>query len=73
MPQPKAKIGVIGGSGLYDIEGMTKIEEANINTPFGKPSDTIVVGRLEGVGIAFLPRHGQSNERRLTHGTGIRL
>jgi len=53
----QAKIGVIGGTGLYDIEGMTDIEEVNIDTPFGKPSDTIVVGRLGGVGIAFLPRH----------------
>ena len=58
---PEAKIGVIGGTGLYDIEGMTDIEEVDINTPFGKPSDSIVVGRLEGVGIAFLPRHGQGH------------
>lgn len=58
---PTAKIGVIGGSGLYDIEGMTDTEEVNLDTPFGKPSDTIVVGRLEGVGIAFLPRHGRGH------------
>jgi 5'-methylthioadenosine phosphorylase len=58
---PQAKIGVIGGTGLYDIEGMSDIEEVDINTPFGKPSDTIVVGRLEGVGIAFLPRHGKGH------------
>lgn len=58
---PQAKIAVIGGSGLYDIEGMTDIEEVDINTPFGKPSDTIVVGRLEGVGVAFLPRHGRGH------------
>jgi len=58
---PQAKIGVIGGTGLYDIEGMTDIEEVNVDTPFGKPSDTIVVGRLEGVGIAFLPRHGKGH------------
>lgn len=61
MPQPKAKIGVIGGSGLYDIEGMTGIKEVNIDTPFGKPSDTIVTGKLGGVGIAFLPRHGKGH------------
>ena len=54
---PQAKIGVIGGTGLYDIEGMTEVEEVNINTPFGKPSDAITIGNLEGVGIAFLPRH----------------
>jgi 5'-methylthioadenosine phosphorylase len=52
---------VIGGSGLYDIEGMTDIEEVNIDTPFGKPSDTITIGKLEGVGIAFLPRHGKGH------------
>jgi 5'-methylthioadenosine phosphorylase len=61
MPQPKAKIGVIGGSGLYDIEGMTEIEEVELDTPFGKPSDAIVVGKLEGVRIAFLPRHGKGH------------
>jgi 5'-methylthioadenosine phosphorylase len=57
----QAKIGVIGGSGLYDMEGMTDIEEVDISTPFGKPSDTIVIGSLEGVGIAFLPRHGKGH------------
>jgi 5'-methylthioadenosine phosphorylase len=56
-----AKIGVIGGTGLYQIEGLTDIEEINIDTPFGKPSDTIIIGRLEGVGIAFLPRHGRGH------------
>jgi 5'-methylthioadenosine phosphorylase len=61
MPQPTAKIGVIGGSGLYDIEGMTDVKEVEINTPFGKPSDKIVVGKLGGVGIAFLPRHGKGH------------
>ena len=61
MPQPKAKIGVIGGSGLYDIEGMTGIKEVNLDTPFGKPSDAITVGKLGGVGIAFLPRHGKGH------------
>jgi 5'-methylthioadenosine phosphorylase len=58
---PQAKIGVIGGTGLYDIEGMTDIEEVDITTPFGKPSDAITVGKLEGVGIAFLPRHGKGH------------
>ena len=54
----QAKIGVIGGSGLYNIEGLTDVAEVNLDTPFGKPSDSIIVGKLEGVGIAFLPRHG---------------
>ena len=58
---PQAKVAVIGGTGLYDIEGMTDIEEVDIDTPFGKPSDSIVVGRLEGVGVAFLPRHGKGH------------
>ena len=58
---PQAKIGVIGGSGLYQIEGVADIEEVNLDTPFGKPSDTITIGRLEGVGIAFLPRHGKGH------------
>jgi len=58
---PQAKIGVIGGTGLYDIEGLTDIEEVDINTPFGKPSDVITIGKLEGVGVAFLPRHGKGH------------
>jgi len=58
---PQAKIGVIGGTGLYDIEGLTNIKEIDINTPFGKPSDTITIGKLDGVGIAFLPRHGRGH------------
>ncbi|MFC2007823.1 S-methyl-5'-thioadenosine phosphorylase [Chloroflexota bacterium] len=58
---PQAKIGVIGGTGLYDIEGLTDIEEVNIDTPFGKPSDSIVTGRLEGASVAFLPRHGRGH------------
>ena len=58
---PQAKIGVIGGTGLYAIEGMTDIESVDIKTPFGKPSDTIITGKLEGVGIAFLPRHGKGH------------
>jgi len=58
---PQARIGVIGGSGLYDIPGIEVVEEAEIDTPFGKPSDRIIVGRLEGVGVAFLPRHGRGH------------
>jgi len=58
---PQAKIGVIGGTGLYDVEGLTDIEEVNIDTPFGQPSDAIITGRLEGVGVAFLPRHGRGH------------
>jgi len=55
---PSAKLAVIGGTGLYNIEGIADIETVNIDTPFGPPSDSIGIGRLGGVGIAFLPRHG---------------
>jgi len=58
---PKAKIGVIGGSGLYEMEGLTNVSEVKIKTPFGEPSDTIMVGNLHGVKIAFLPRHGRGH------------
>jgi 5'-methylthioadenosine phosphorylase len=59
---PTAKIGVIGGTGLYQIEGLSDIEEVNIDTPFGKPSDTIIIGRLEKANVAFLPRHGRGHK-----------
>jgi len=58
---PQAKIGVIGGSGLYRMEGMTGIEEIAVQTPFGDPSDVITVGKVEGVSMAFLPRHGRGH------------
>ncbi len=57
----QARIGVIGGSGLYHMEGMTDVEELAIETPFGKPSDVITVGKVEGVAMAFLPRHGRGH------------
>jgi 5'-methylthioadenosine phosphorylase len=58
---PQAKIGVIGGTGLYQIEGMVDIQEFNLDTPFGEPSDSIITGKLNGIGIAFLPRHGMGH------------
>jgi 5'-methylthioadenosine phosphorylase len=58
---PEAKLGVIGGTGLYDIEGVTDMKEVDIDTPFGSPSDSIFVGRLGDIGIAFLPRHGRGH------------
>lgn len=61
MAKAEAKIGVIGGSGLYEIAGMTGIQEISVSTPFGKPSDVITAGELEGIGIAFLPRHGKGH------------
>lgn len=56
-----APIGVIGGSGLYDIEGFTNRREVRVATPFGDPSDAYQVGRLDGTPVAFLPRHGQGH------------
>jgi 5'-methylthioadenosine phosphorylase len=62
MPiSPKAAIAVIGGTGLEQIEGMTAVNTVDVDTPFGKPSDSITIGKLEGVDIAFLPRHGRSH------------
>lgn len=58
---PHATIGVIGGSGLYRMEGMTDVEEVAVETPFGNPSDVITVGKVEGVSMAFLPRHGRGH------------
>lgn len=57
----EAKIGVIGGSGLYQIEGLTDVEEIDVTTPFGNPSDTITVGTLSEQRVAFLPRHGRGH------------
>lgn len=58
---PVVKIGVIGGSGVYEIEGVKNLKEYDIPTPFGKTSDTIIVGDLGGVACAFLPRHGRGH------------
>ena len=54
-------VGVIGGSGLYEMEGLEDVQTISLTTPFGDPSDSFVVGRLEGVKIAFLPRHGKGH------------
>src|SRR3954471_16665670 len=57
-----AKIGIIGGSGLYQMPELTDIEEVNVETPFGKPSDAFIVGTLEGQRVAFLPRHARGHK-----------
>ena len=57
----EARVAVIGGSGLYQIEGLRDVEEVRIKTPFGPPSDAITVGTLEGRRVAFLPRHGRGH------------
>lgn len=51
-------IGVVGGSGLYQMDGLEEIEERRIRTPFGDPSDKVIVGRIDGRRVCFLPRHG---------------
>ena len=57
----RADIGIIGGSGLYDIEGLRKVKELSVKTPFGAPSDKVVLGELDGTRIAFLSRHGRGH------------
>ena len=59
MPDPN--IAFIGGSGLYDIDGMENRQELTVETPFGDPSDAVVVGEINGVEAAFLPRHGRGH------------
>ena len=54
----EATVAVIGGSGFYQMEGLTGIHQVNLDTPFGKTSDAITIGTLEGAQVAFLPRHG---------------
>ena len=58
------EIGVIGGSGLYAMEGLTVVEQRTLDTPFGAPSDPYVIGEIDGKGVAFLARHGRGH--RLT-------
>ena len=56
-----AKVGIIGVTGLYNLEGLKDVKEVNIDTPFGSPSSSIVVGNFEGVSVAFVPRHGSGH------------
>jgi len=51
---PQASIALIGGSGLYQMEGLTDVEEYKVVTPFGDPSDGVIIGTLEGVRVAFV-------------------
>ena len=67
MPTREARIAVIGGSGLYEMEGLTDVETIDMDTPFGKPSDVIVVGSLGETAVAFLPRHGRGHRFNPTH------
>ena len=62
-----ATIAIIGGSGLYEMEGLTDVDSVDIDTPFGRPSDAITLGTLEGARVAFLPRHGQGHRFNPSH------
>jgi 5'-methylthioadenosine phosphorylase len=57
----QTEIGIIGGSGLYTMPGLTRVREVRVTTPFGKPSDSFVLGELEGRKVAFLARHGRGH------------
>jgi 5'-methylthioadenosine phosphorylase len=57
----QAMIGIIGGSGLYAMEGLSDVQEVELTTPFGTPSDAYVIGTLSGQRVAFLPRHGRGH------------
>ncbi|MBW4503823.1 MAG: S-methyl-5'-thioadenosine phosphorylase [Scytonema hyalinum WJT4-NPBG1] len=57
----ETRIGIIGGSGLYKMDALKNIEEVQVQTPFGSPSDALIVGTLEGTRVAFLARHGRNH------------
>ncbi|HEX2270660.1 MAG TPA: S-methyl-5'-thioadenosine phosphorylase [Pyrinomonadaceae bacterium] len=61
---PRVQVGIIGGSGLYQMPELTGVEEVKVDTPFGDPSDAFIIGTLEDQRVAFLPRHGRGH--RLT-------
>lgn len=62
MSNSRVPIGIIGGSGVYDIDGIKIIEERKIETPFGDPSAPVTIGELDGRRVAFIPRHGKDHE-----------
>ncbi|MGH6960219.1 MAG: S-methyl-5'-thioadenosine phosphorylase, partial [Dongiaceae bacterium] len=55
------RLGVIGGSGLYEMDGLTAVQRVRVATPFGEPSDELVIAELGGLGVVFLPRHGRGH------------
>src|SRR5881392_2009446 len=59
--QSNVRIGIIGGSGLYQMAGLSELEEVNLDTPFGPPSDSYRLGMLEGRGVVFLARHHRNH------------
>jgi 5'-methylthioadenosine phosphorylase len=61
LPMVEHRIGIIGGSGLYNVEGFTNLKWVKVNTPFGPPSDALLTGKLAGRKVVFLPRHGRGH------------
>jgi 5'-methylthioadenosine phosphorylase len=57
----EARIGIIGGSGLYEMEGLKGLHEVRVKTPFGPPSDALMIGAMDGIPVAFLSRHGRGH------------
>ncbi|MDP5362804.1 MAG: S-methyl-5'-thioadenosine phosphorylase, partial [Paracoccaceae bacterium] len=57
----QTKIGIIGGSGIYDMDGLENAAWVSVDSPWGQPSDAILTGQLHGVAMAFLPRHGRGH------------
>ena len=57
----QAKIGIVGGSGLYELEAMENVREVEIDTPFGPTSDKLILGSFQGIDVAFVPRHGRGH------------
>ncbi|MEC8172415.1 MAG: S-methyl-5'-thioadenosine phosphorylase, partial [Pseudomonadota bacterium] len=57
----KVKLGIVGGSGIYEIDGVQDRKWVYVDTPFGAPSDEIFTGSLNGIDVAFLPRHGRGH------------
>jgi len=61
MSNQKVQLAIIGGTGLYEVEGVSVVEKVNPDTPWGKPSDEITIGEIDGMRVAFLPRHGKGH------------
>ena len=72
MSETETTLAIIGGSGLYNLDGLESVAEHDIETPWGKPSDPILEGRLAGVRMLFLPRHGQRHTLAVDHHRGAR-
>ncbi|NCO65022.1 MAG: S-methyl-5'-thioadenosine phosphorylase, partial [Solirubrobacter sp.] len=60
MTDKKAQVGIFGGSGFYSF--IDHVEEVNVETPYGPPSDKVAIGDVQGVKVAFLPRHGRDHQ-----------